>query len=100
MPYFGKKSKFILETADHRLQSVFNEVIKHFDCSVLYGHRTPTEQYELYQLGRTKPGDKVTNIDGYNKKSKHNFKPSLAVDVAPYPIDFNDYRRLYLLVMC
>lgn len=29
-------------------------------------------------------------------KSKHNSQPSLAVDVAPYPIDWKDERRFIL----
>ena len=29
-------------------------------------------------------------------KSKHNMKPSLAVDVAPYPIDFKDILRFVM----
>ena len=44
-------------------------------------HRTPEEQQALYAKGRTMPGDKVTNIDGVTKKSKHNFSPSRAIDV-------------------
>jgi len=40
-----------------------------------------------------KVGSVVTNIDGKSKKSKHNYLPSLAVDVAPYPIDWNNIQR-------
>lgn len=98
MPYFGKKSKNNLATADIQLQNLFNEVIKNFDCTVIYGHRSPEEQNDLYQIGRTKPGAKVTNIDGYTKKSKHNYYPSKAVDVAPYPINFTDYKRIYMFI--
>lgn len=98
MPNFGKKSKNNLETVDERLQKVFNEVIKYFDCSIIYGYRSPDEQNELYQIGRTKPGVKVTNIDGYTKLSKHNYYPALAVDVAPYPINFTDYKRIYMFI--
>ena len=32
---FGKSSKKRLETCDEKLQKVFNEVIKHVDCSIL-----------------------------------------------------------------
>ena len=39
MPYFGRRSKKQLSTCDKKLQDVFNEVIKHVDCSVLEGHR-------------------------------------------------------------
>ncbi len=35
----------------------------------------------------------MTYCDGINKKSKHNHTPSLAIDIAPYPIDWNDIGR-------
>lgn len=44
-------------------------------------YRTPQTQQKLYQQGRTTPGDIVTNIDGFNKSSNHNFYPSRAIDV-------------------
>lgn len=107
MPYFGKRSKNNLATADIQLQNLFNEVIKYFDCTVIYGHRTPEEQLELFKNGRTlvdgswviTERDKVvTNCDGYSKKSKHNHFPSKAVDVTPYPINFIDYKRIYMFI--
>ena len=54
MARFGKRSRRNLNTCDKRLQDLFNEVVKHFDCSVLVG---------------------------------------FAVDVAPYPIDWDDRER-------
>ncbi len=33
--------------------------------------RTAKEQFDRYQKGRTIAGKKVTNVDGYKKKSKH-----------------------------
>jgi peptidoglycan L-alanyl-D-glutamate endopeptidase CwlK len=97
MPTFSKRSKDNLATADVRLQQLFNEVIKEFDCTIIYGHRTPEEQFELFKKGRerkdgwwVKVGPTVTDKDGFTKKSKHNYSPSLAVDVCPYPIDWNN----------
>lgn len=43
--------------------------------------RSPAEQWSLYQQGRTKPGSKVTNCDGRERLSKHNYMPSKAIDV-------------------
>ena len=43
MPKFSKKSKSKLETCDSKLQDLFNEVIMHFDCSILCGHRGEEE---------------------------------------------------------
>lgn len=97
MPSFGQKSKDKLATAHKDLQKVFNEVIKEMDCTIIYGHRTVDEQFELFKQGRelrdgkwVKVGKTVTNLDGLSKKSMHNYSPSLAIDVAPYPINWND----------
>ncbi|MFV2058916.1 MAG: M15 family metallopeptidase [Thiohalomonadales bacterium] len=86
MPNFSVKSKRKLAEAHPDLQLVFNEVIKIFDCSVLCGYRTEEEQDELFRQGMSK----VRYPD-----SKHNYQPSNAVDVAPYPIDWNDRERFY-----
>lgn len=45
-----------------------------FDFRITDGARTAEEQFALYQLGRTKPGRKVTNCDGYKSKSNHQIK--------------------------
>ena len=84
MPYFGKKSKERLNTCDSNLQKVFNEVIKHVDCSVLEGHRSKDRQNKLYEEGKTK----VKYPNG-----RHNRQPSSAVDVTPYPVDWKDRER-------
>ena len=84
MPRFGKKSKEGLNTCDERLQKVFNEVIKHVDCSVLEGHRNEERQNKLFDEGKTK----VKFPSG-----RHNSSPSLAVDVTPYPVDWADRER-------
>jgi peptidoglycan L-alanyl-D-glutamate endopeptidase CwlK len=87
MPKFGKSSREKLATCDNRLQKVFNEVINHVDCSVLEGHRGEKRQNQLFVSGNTK----VKYPDG-----RHNASPSRAVDVAPYPIDWNDRERFHL----
>jgi len=81
---FGKTSKKRLETCDERLQSLFNEVVKVFDCSILVGHRGEEDQNKAYKEG---------NSQVKWPKGKHNKKPSSAVDVAPYPIDWEDRER-------
>jgi hypothetical protein len=84
MPKYSKQSAGRLSTCDPRLQDVFNEVIKHFDCSVLQGHRGQIEQNECVRRGTSKTPW---------PKSKHNSIPSKAADVAPYPIDWSDRER-------
>ena len=87
MPKFGRKSRERLATCDDRLQKVFNEVIKYWDCSVLEGHRDERNQDRLYSEGKTKVRYPM---------GRHNASPSLADDVVPYPIDWHDRERFHL----
>ena len=86
MPTFSQSSREKLQTADPRLQNLFNEVIKHRDCKILCGHRNQEEQELAYQQGRSK---------ARWGQSPHNQFPSHAVDVMPYPIDWNDLHGIY-----
>lgn len=63
------------------------KVVYSFDCTVLEGYRSPKRQHQLFMEGKSK-------VDA--GESKHNASPSLAVDVAPCPIDWNDKERFYL----
>lgn len=85
MPAFGKASQEKLATCDQRLQKVFNEVIKHFDCTVIEGHRGEAAQNKAFAEGKSKLK---------YPQGKHNKTPSLAADVLPYPIDWNDTNRM------
>ena len=85
MPAFGKASQEKLATCDPRLQKVFNEVIKHFDFTVIEGHRGEAAQNKAFAEGESKLK---------YPQSKHNKTPSLAADVLPYPIDWNDTNRM------
>ena len=84
---FGPRSIRGLITLDKRLQKVLNEVIKYVDCSIIEGHRSGERQNKLYDEGKTK----VRYPDG-----RHNANPSRAVDVVPYPIDWDDRERFHL----
>lgn len=87
MPKFGSRSRKNLATCHEDLQDLFNEVIKHVDCSVICGHRNKQEQNEAFEKKRTK----VKYPNG-----RHNAKPSMAADVVPYPIDWDDRERFHL----
>lgn len=89
MPKFGKTSKERLATCHPYLQELFNEVIDYYDCSVLCGFRSKEEQEKAYK-------ENTSTVRW--PKSKHNKKPSMAVDVAPYPIDWDDTDRFYMFV--
>ena len=84
MPRFSKRSLNKLSTCHEDIQKVLKEAIKYFDFSVLCGHRDKQTQDEAYYQGFSKLKFPY---------SKHNKKPSLAVDVAPYPIDWQDTLR-------
>ena len=87
MPKFGRKSREQLSTCHENLQKVFNEVIKHVDCSVLEGHRDEKRQEKLFSEGKTKV---------HYPMGRHNTKPSRAVDVVPFPVDWKARDRFHL----
>tara|TARA_R110002020_G_scaffold55591_2_gene154068 strand:- start:18749 stop:19138 length:390 start_codon:yes stop_codon:yes gene_type:complete len=84
MAKFGNTSKKRLSTCHKDLQKVFNEVIKHVDCSVLEGHRNEERQDKLFNEGKSKVK---------YPRGRHNSYPSRAVDVTPYPVDWDDRER-------
>ncbi len=87
MPSFSNSSKSHLRSCDKRLQDLFNEVIKHFDCTIMQGYRDRADQNEKFRQGLSK-------VEFPN--SNHNSQPSQAVDVAPYPINWKDRERFHL----
>ena len=82
MPRFSARSRSQLETCHKDLRRLFDRVIVSWDCTILEGHRTQERQAQLLREGKSKV-----------QISKHNYRPSLAVDVAPYPIDWEDTER-------
>lgn len=82
---YSKQSKERLLTCDIGLQLLFNEVIKERDCTILCGFRDKEEQEKAFEQGRSK---------ARFGQSKHNSSPSKAVDVMPYPINWNDSEGL------
>lgn len=87
MPHFSDQSRQRLNSCHEDLITLFNEVVQTFDCTILCGHRGEKEQNEHYEAGRSKVK---------YPHSKHNLNPSMAVDVAPYPIDWADTNTFYL----
>ena len=86
MPKFSERSLSNLATCHPDLQTLFNEVIKYFDCVVTEGHRNQADQEKAFNEGKSKL---------HYPYGKHNATPSNAADVYPYPIDFNDSSRIY-----
>ncbi len=88
MPSFGTASRKKLDTCHDSLIAVCELVIETYDFTVLEGHRSDERQEELFRQGKSKLRA---------GQSKHNQTPSLAVDIAPYPIDWQNMERFYLL---
>jgi peptidoglycan LD-endopeptidase CwlK len=84
MPKFGPISLSKLQTCHLDLQVIFFEVIQNFDCTILEGHRNQEDQDKAFAAGKSQL--KYPN-------GNHNALPSKAVDVAPYPVDFNDIKE-------
>ena len=114
MPKFGTRSMSSLSSCERDIQTIFQEVVKFMDCSIVEGHRTAERQHEHWQKGRAlvrpdrdpkkrtswKVVDKksiVTSKDGYEKLSRHQKHPSSAVDVVPYPSMWSDMVQMHKL---
>ena len=76
MPRLGKRSKKRLEGVDSRLIDLLERVCKYFDITVIEGKRSQERQDLLVEQGKSK-----------TKFGKH--VQGKAVDIAPYPIDWN-----------
>lgn len=81
MPAFSAISKERLATCDPRLQELFNDVVEFADCSILVGHRGKEAQDMACAAGNSRTPWPTSN---------HNCSPSRAVDVAPWPIQWED----------
>ena len=84
MPRFGKRSKQRLKGVDTKLVNVLNELIKIMDVTIIEGLRTQERQDELVAKGASK-----------TRYSKH--IQGKAVDLAPYPIDWEDRERFHYM---
>lgn len=90
MNKFSKRSRANLNTCHPDLRLIMETVLGLYDITIVEGHRPRARQKELFDQGKSK-------IDGFTRKGKHNYSPSLAVDIAPYPINWTDRERFYYL---
>lgn len=80
MPSFSTRSLSRLNTCHPLLAELCLRVVEHHDITITCGHRPKAEQDRAYQSGAsTKQWP----------RSRHNTMPSMAVDVAPWPIPEN-----------
>ncbi len=84
MPKFSAASEARLANAHRLLQELMHEAIKVSDFTILDSQRGRADQEKAVKGGFSKVhyGD-----------SAHNWTPALALDIAPYPIDWNDAKR-------
>ena len=79
-PFIAKRLSSILDAINAQLPSGH-------EAKLISAHRTPADQLNLFKQGRTfkngtwvKTGSVVTNLDGYIKRSRHNYLPCTAFD--------------------
>lgn len=78
MRAWGNRSKEVYDELDPRLQRVLDRALHEVaDISLTTGFRSQVIQNEKYLTGKSKTPW---------PRSKHNKKPSLAVDLQPYPM--------------
>jgi len=88
MNKFSVASKHKLETCHPLLQRLMAMVLEKIDITIICGYRDKIAQEVALTNGTSKL---------HWPNSKHNTYPSMAVDVAPYPIDWNDYNAFRLV---
>lgn len=89
MPRFSARSRKRLDTCHPDIQRVLLFAIEHGpDFAVLQGHRGKRAQTAAVAAGHSQLP---------YPRSRHNTRPSLAVDVAPWPIDWGDLNRFRFL---
>jgi peptidoglycan L-alanyl-D-glutamate endopeptidase CwlK len=87
MKKYSERSKTQLATCHPELQRLFYKVLAYdYDHTILEGHRGQEAQDEAFRTGHSKLQFPY---------SRHNAEPSMAVDCAPYPIDWSDVDRFY-----
>jgi peptidoglycan L-alanyl-D-glutamate endopeptidase CwlK len=87
MNKFSSTSLLRLEGVHPYLLDLCFKVLQHWDCTVVYGKRTLSEQQDLFARGLTK------TMNSWHLEQEDGF--AYAVDLAPYPIDWNDPKRFY-----
>jgi peptidoglycan LD-endopeptidase CwlK len=81
MPKFSKRSLKSLAELHPDLQRVASEAINEVDFVILDAQRGRAEQEKAFKAGNSK---------AHFGQSAHNWIPAVALDVVPYPIDFNN----------
>lgn len=81
MPAYSDISLKRLVMCHKDLITLFMEVIKFYDCTVVDSYRTKTQQEKKFKQG----------LSQVHYPNKHNCQPTFAVDVAPYEMTRIDW---------
>ena len=86
---FSTQSLDRLHGVHPALQDLCFDVLYHHDITIVYGKRSIAEQLNLFNegLSKTMRSKHLKQEDGF----------AHAVDIAPYPIDWNNTKRFYYL---
>ena len=88
MAFFGTTSKLRLTTCHPNIRAVMYEAVKVIDIKIIAGRRGEEAQTAAYESG---------NSQVPWPESTHNTDPSEGIDVAPYPIAWDDRERFTLM---
>jgi peptidoglycan L-alanyl-D-glutamate endopeptidase CwlK len=98
MPIYGANSLKNLSRVHPDLVKVFTHVVKRYDNAIICGWRSHKDQQKAFDTGVStlRPGLSMHN--GWRQEQSGAWVPdvnglSLAVDAAPYPIDWEDIPR-------
>lgn len=81
MPVFSERSKKARAELHPFLQQLVDEAIKEIDFVILDAQRGRAEQEKAFRGGFSK---------AKFGQSAHNYIPAVALDICPFPIDFNN----------
>lgn len=84
MPKFSAKSKKLLAQLHPALRAICEEAIKETDFTIMDSTRGRAAQELAFKRGNSK---------ARFGESAHNYVPAIAVDLAPYPVDFDNLQR-------
>lgn len=90
--WFGSRSWNALKTTHPKIQELLVEAIKHMNITVICGERNKKQQGIAFNSGRSSVQypNSIHNPDNPVNKDGQGVR---AVDIAPYPIDWNDIER-------
>jgi hypothetical protein len=81
VPKLSKKSIAIRNNAHFDIQRVLNLAITRFDFTILCSHRNMADQEKAKAEGKS---------NAHFGASPHNYVPAVAVDIAPYPVNWGE----------